>query len=110
MVKSQTKGFWRLKYTSRKDRFSAKLKGMAQYLRENLNTKDTVDTVKTVIRVVKGWVNYHAISDNQRRVRDFWNGQSVFFYAGSIVVAENALLGMAGRMVDTGLSMRPILK
>jgi len=65
------KGFWRLKYTSRKDRFSAKLKGLKQYLRKNLNTKDTADTVQTVIRVVRGWVNYHAVSDNQRRVGQF---------------------------------------
>jgi RNA-directed DNA polymerase len=65
------KGFWRLKYTSRKDRFAAKLKGMKHYLRQNLNTPDTVGTVKVVIRVVKGWINYHAISDNQRRVGQF---------------------------------------
>lgn len=65
------KGFWRLKYTSRKDRFAAKLKGMRAYLRENLNTKDTVQTVKRVIQVVRGWVNYHAVSDNEKRVSSF---------------------------------------
>ncbi|GGG09301.1 MULTISPECIES: group II intron reverse transcriptase/maturase [Cysteiniphilum] len=65
------KGFWRLKFTSRKDRFAAKLKGLKLYLRENLNTNDTVGTVKTVIRVVQGWVNYHAVSDNNRRVNSF---------------------------------------
>jgi group II intron reverse transcriptase/maturase len=65
------KGFWRLKLTSRKDRFAAKLKGMKQYLRENLNTKDTRGVIKTVIRVIKGWVNYHGVSDNQRRVEQF---------------------------------------
>lgn len=64
-------GFWRLKYTSRKDRFATKLKGLRQYLWENLNTRDTLGLIKTVVRVVKGWVNYHAISDNQRRVSAF---------------------------------------
>jgi hypothetical protein len=64
-------GFWRLKYTSRKDSFATKLKGMRHYLRQNLNSPDTVGTVKTVIRVVKGWVNYHAISDNGKRVSSF---------------------------------------
>ncbi len=27
--------------------------------------------LRTVVRVVKGWINYHAISDNQRRVSSF---------------------------------------
>ena len=44
---------------------------MRRYLRQNLNTPDTVGTVKTVIKVVKGWVNYHAISDNGKRVSSF---------------------------------------
>ena len=48
------KGFWRLKYASRKDRFAAKLKGMRLFLRENLNTEDTLGVLKTVIRVIKG--------------------------------------------------------
>lgn len=64
-------GFWRLKYTSRKDRFVTKLKGLRKFLWENLNTRDTLGLLKTVVRVVKGWVNYHAISDNQRRVGAF---------------------------------------
>nr|WP_052046406.1 hypothetical protein [Candidatus Paracaedibacter symbiosus] len=33
------KGFWRLKLTSRRDRFTAKLKGLRKFLRDNLNTK-----------------------------------------------------------------------
>ena len=65
------KGFWRLKYTSRKDRFAAKLKGLRRYLRDNLNTSDTLGVLKMVIRVVKGWVNYHCVSDNRRRVIAF---------------------------------------
>ena len=64
-------GFWRLKFTSRKDRFAAKLKGLKEYLRKNLNTKDTRGIIESVIRVVRGWVNYHGISDNKRRVGQF---------------------------------------
>ncbi|MCW5583201.1 MAG: group II intron reverse transcriptase/maturase [Gammaproteobacteria bacterium] len=64
-------GFWRLKYTSRKDRFAAKLKGLRNYLWENLNTDEPADILKTVSRVIKGWLNYHHISDNGRRVEAF---------------------------------------
>lgn len=65
------KGFWRLKFTSRRDRFTTKLKGLRQYLREHLNTPDTPGLLKQVVRAVKGWVNYHAVSDNGRRVKSF---------------------------------------
>ena len=65
------KGFWRLKYTSRKDRFAAKFKGMRQYLRKNLNAKDTPGVITRVIRATKGWINYHGISDNDARVSQF---------------------------------------
>lgn len=64
------KGFWRLKFTSRKDRFASKLKGLRDFLWKNLNA-DRITTLRTVIRVVKGWINYHAISDNRRRVGQF---------------------------------------
>lgn len=63
-------GFWRLKYKSRRDRFTAKLRGLRDYLWSNRNA-DTRAVVKQVIRVVKGWINYHAISDNNRRVKAF---------------------------------------
>lgn len=64
------KGYWRLKFTSRKDRFAAKLKGLRDFLWKNLNG-DRVKTLKTAVRVIKGWINYHSISDNQRRVSQF---------------------------------------
>jgi RNA-directed DNA polymerase len=64
------KGYYRLKYSSRKDRFADKLKGMRKYLWDNL-TKPTTATVRTVIRVVIGWMNYHNISDNAHRVESF---------------------------------------
>lgn len=63
-------GRWRLKFRSRADRFTTKLKGLRKYLRGCLNqeTHETLDMVKLI---VKGWVNYHAISDNQQRVCSF---------------------------------------
>lgn len=40
------KGFGRLKLTSRRDRFTAKLKGLREFLRKNLKTKHTGVTLK----------------------------------------------------------------
>lgn len=65
------KGFWRLKYKSRQDRFTATLKRLKTYLREHLNTNDEEGLIRSIIRRVKGWINYHAISDNERRVGSF---------------------------------------
>lgn len=62
---------WRLKYTTRKDRFTGKLKGLRKYLRSKLNTQNKTQILEQVIKVTKGWINYHGISDNQRRVRSF---------------------------------------
>ena len=64
-------GYWRLKYTSRKDRFAATLKGLRQYLRKHLTTRDTHGLLTRVVRGIRGWVNYHGISDNRRRVGQF---------------------------------------
>jgi RNA-directed DNA polymerase len=67
------KGGWRLKYTSRRDRFTGKLKEIRGFLWERLNTKDTDELLRSVSRKVKGWLGYHAISDNERRVLSFLN-------------------------------------
>jgi group II intron reverse transcriptase/maturase len=64
------KGQWRLKYKSRSDRFTGKLKGLRKYLTENLSEK-THTVLMRVKKVVTGWINYNAISDNQRRVSSF---------------------------------------
>lgn len=64
-------GRWRLKFKSRSDRLSAKLRGLKEYLRENLNTSNTGIFLERICRAIKGWVNYHAISDNSRRVKGF---------------------------------------
>ncbi len=64
------KGWFRLKYKSRSDRFAGKLNGLRKYLKEN-SSAETGKVLERVKKVVKGWVNYHAISDNQRRVNAF---------------------------------------
>ena len=74
--KSRT-GHWRLKLTSRQDRFTAKLKGLSKFLQKQLNTPNTSDVLKMIVRVLRGWINYHGISDNGRRVRGFiWPGEN----------------------------------
>jgi hypothetical protein len=65
------KGLWRLKCTSRIDRFTAKLKGLGKYLSGQLTTTNTDVVLEKVVRVLKGWINYHGISDNERRVKGF---------------------------------------
>lgn len=67
---SRNNGHWRLKYKSRPDRVRAKLKGLRKYLTENCN-RETHSVMKRVNRILKGWINYNAISDNQRRVKSF---------------------------------------
>lgn len=64
-------GYWRLKFSSRKDRFAAKLKGLRGYLRDNLNTDNTQETLKIAVSVIRGWVYYHNISNNNKRVKSF---------------------------------------
>lgn len=61
---------WRFKFKSRADRFTAKLKGLREYLKGSLH-QETERTILRVKKVVAGWINYHAISDNQRRVCSF---------------------------------------
>ena len=65
------RGYWTLRFTSRRDRFASKLKGMKDYLKKNLITNDRPAVINTVIRVIRGWVNYHYISYNRRRVISF---------------------------------------
>ncbi|CDL86729.1 RNA-directed DNA polymerase (Reverse transcriptase) [Xenorhabdus cabanillasii JM26] len=76
------KGLWRLKLTSRKDRFAAKLKGLRDFLWKNLNTPDKRLVLTIVIRVIRGWINYHGISDNQRRVGQFIYQSARILYRG----------------------------
>ena len=65
------KGFWRLKFKSRADRFTATLKSIKKELRMNLNHPDGKKVIQSVIRRARGWIAYHAISDNSRRVNSF---------------------------------------
>jgi len=63
-------GRWRLKYKSRSDRLTAKLNGLRKHLKGSLNERTEV-VIRRVIPVVKGWINYHAISDNDKQVKSF---------------------------------------
>lgn len=69
--KARNGRWWRMKVISRRDRFTAKLKGLKQFLRNQLNTSDTMGILRHVASVLKGWINYHAVSDNERRVGQF---------------------------------------
>lgn len=69
--KARNGQWWRMKLISRPDRFTAKLKGLREYLRKNLTTKDTVGLLRFVAHVIRGWINYHAVSDNHKRVKRF---------------------------------------
>lgn len=63
-------GWWRLKLKSRSDRVARKLKGLRRYLKESLS-EGTFKTLLRVKKVVVGWINYNAISDNRWRVHSF---------------------------------------
>lgn len=73
-------GKYRLKYTSRRDRFSTKLKGMKMFLKKNLNAKCTKTVLLTVIRIIRGWVNYHSISDNKHSIHQFLEKSKYLIY------------------------------
>lgn len=62
---------WRLKYSSRGDRFAMKLRGMRDYLWRNRATNDRGYLLWRCVKVIRGWINYHGISDNSRRVKAF---------------------------------------
>lgn len=64
-------GYWRLKFTSRRDRFTVKLREIREYLWDNLNTTDAAGVLTKVVQIMRGWINYHGISDNDRRVGGF---------------------------------------
>jgi len=64
-------GVYRLKYTSRRDRFTAKLKEIKEVLKKNLNCQNTGEFLKLIVQIIRGWINYHGISDNGRRVNKF---------------------------------------
>lgn len=66
-------GFWRLKYASLGNRIRNKLKGLHNYLMENQNTENQDRFLKRVNSVIRGWINYHAVSDNNGCVWEFVN-------------------------------------
>lgn len=68
---SRNRKFWRLKFKSRGDRLRMTLQRLKEFLQRNLNNRDTSTLISRVIARVRGWVNYHAVSDNQRQVKSF---------------------------------------
>jgi hypothetical protein len=49
---------------------------MKRYLRKKLTTTDTPALISDAARAVKGWMNYHNISYNRRRVNSvIWNNK-----------------------------------
>jgi len=47
----------------RKDRMNSRLKDVKVFLRKNLNAKNHMKILKQVRAVVRGWINYFAVSD-----------------------------------------------
>lgn len=80
--------FWcRTKYGTYRPRFKSQgrrrrdmLSRLKKYLRENLNTADFDKFRKGFYSKIRGWVKYHAVSDNQRMVSSFLQEcQRLFF-------------------------------
>jgi group II intron reverse transcriptase/maturase len=69
--KARNGKWWRMKFKSRRDRMKSKLQSLKQYLKKMQNAKGTKKTLKVVSWVLRGWINYHAVSDNQRCVKAF---------------------------------------
>ena len=53
---------------------------MKTFLMENLNAKDTTLVLSSVIKVIRGWVNYHGISDNKHSVGQFLEKSKYLIY------------------------------
>jgi RNA-directed DNA polymerase len=60
--------FWRVKRRTCPLRYRKKLAGMNDHIRKHRHEKGLLLQVK---RVVQGWLNYYAITDNERRVSGF---------------------------------------
>jgi RNA-directed DNA polymerase len=74
-------GKWRLKFKSRADRLAKKLASMRKHLKLRLHEKTHV-VINDVKRVIVGWGNYHAISDNRKQVSMFiyWTERILFAF------------------------------
>jgi RNA-directed DNA polymerase len=74
-------GKWRLKFKSRADRLAKKLASMRKHVKLRFHEKTHV-VINDVKRVVVGWGNYHAISDNRKQVDTFiyWSKRILFAF------------------------------
>ncbi len=94
-------GRWRLKFKSRSDRFAGKLKGLRRYLKERLS-EETHKTLERVKKVVVGWINYNAISDNQQQVSSFihFSKRALFSWINRKGGKRKMNWGRFGRLLD----------
>lgn len=69
-VKSQ-KGQYRPRFRPRRDRLTSRLRGIKNFLWRNLNCRNHMTLLKYLATVVRGWINYFAVSDSGARVRYF---------------------------------------
>jgi RNA-directed DNA polymerase len=60
--------FWRVKRRTCPKRFKRKLSEIKDYIRKNRHRKDLILRMKAV---TQGYLNYFAITDNQRRISEF---------------------------------------
>jgi RNA-directed DNA polymerase len=67
---SKNRKFWRLHLKSRGDRICKKLLGMKEFLWKE-RAGNTRYVMAKVIAILRGWINFHAVSDNQRQVHKF---------------------------------------
>ena len=60
--------FWRVKRRTCPTRYRKKIAEIRDYIKQNRHCKDLLPRL---IRVIRGYLNYFAINDNERRVRQF---------------------------------------
>lgn len=69
-----------VKVKSRKDRMRDKLKEIKDFLRKNRNHPNHREIIEHVGVIVRGWLAYHAVSDNQGTCRQFIQQTSYLIY------------------------------
>ena len=62
------KRFWRVKRRTCPKRYKKKLSEIKDYIRKNRHSKDLLLRMK---RVTQGYLNYFAITDNEKRISEF---------------------------------------
>lgn len=68
---TRNRKLWSFKLKTQGERLRKALQRIKGYLREGLSTSDLKLFLKGFVSRVKGWVNYHAVSNNQPSVESF---------------------------------------